>query len=252
MKWELQIGLLVLAWVLVPSVQAAPTVDLTAIGSSGSINGAYFEQIDPSSTGTGLITSFVRIQKNPIERGYNTSHRPVEFDEKTDGNFTRSLLLGAVPLVMKNDALYREFLLDIHEAGGTQGLLSLDTIEIYLAGAGDLTGYPNLGTKIFDLDAGGDAWILLDGNLTSGSGAGDMFAYIPNSLFTGGPYVYLYSQFGASESSACGADGTFEEWAVRIGVEMSPPPSHTPVPGALLLAFTGANLAIWWHRRRRA
>jgi len=231
---------------------AVPTLDLTEPNSFGTVNGAYFEQIDPSSTGTGVISSFVRIQDSPIEEGYNTGYRPVEFDEKTDGNFTRSLLLTEVPIVLKNGVLYREFLLDIHEAGGTKGLLSLDTIEIYLSSTKDLIGYSSLGTvgtKIFDLDSSGDAWILLDGNLTSGSGAGDMFAYIPHSLFTGGNWVYLYSRFGESENSAYGASGTFEEWAVRVGVA---PPQGTPAPGAFVLTLLGSNVTIWLHRRRRS
>ena len=44
---------------------AAPTLDLRALNSFGTVNGAYFEQIDPSSTGTGVISSFVRIQARP-------------------------------------------------------------------------------------------------------------------------------------------------------------------------------------------
>jgi len=51
-------------------------------------------------------------------------------------------------------------------------------------GEGDLTGHRALGTKVFALDtAPADAWILLNGNLNSGSGSGDMTVYIPNSLF---------------------------------------------------------------------
>jgi hypothetical protein len=227
---------------------AAPTLDLTTLGSSGTINGAYFEQVDASSTGTGIIDSFVRMGANTsIERGYNTDG-VVQFDTKDDTH-THSLLLSSVPIVMKNGVLYREFLLDINESGGTKSTLSLDTIEIYLAGAGNLTGYPSLGTKIFDLDSGGDAWILLKASLNSGSGSGDMFAYIPNTLFSGGTQVYLYSKFGESESSIYPNDGGFEEWAVRVGVA---PPQGTPAPGAFLLTLLGSNVTIWLHRRRRS
>jgi hypothetical protein len=54
---------------------------------------------------------------------------------------------------------------------------------------------------------------------------------IPNSAFAGQPdsaFVYLYSQFGAT----WGANGGFEEWAVREGTGTSPPPP-TPSPPPL-------------------
>ena len=228
-------------------VQAAPTLDLTTVGSSGFVNGAWFEWAYASSTGTGVVDAFARIGTNKaVERGYNTDGA-VEFDTKDDTH-THSLLLSAVPVVEKGGVLYREFLLDINQAGGRKSKLSLDTIEIYLASAGNLTGYPALGTRIFGLDpAGADAWILLDASLNSGGGSGDMFAYIPHTLFTGGDYVTLYSQFGASEGSAYPNNDGYEEWAVRTG-EVPPPPA-VPAPGALLLTLVGSQVAAWWNRR---
>jgi hypothetical protein len=226
---------------------AVPTVvDLTTLGSTGSINGALFEQIDLSSTGTGLIQSFLRVQANGTERGYNTdAPSPYEFDQK-GGGFTHSLLLSDVPLVDKGGTLYREFLLDINEsAGDITGLLSLDLLEIYLANADNLDDYPNLGTKVYDT---GEDWILLNYNLNAGSGAGDMYAYIPNSLFTGGSFVYLYSEFGGANASTAGP----EEWAVRVGAALPPPPPPPPVPApaALLLGLIGGGSAISLHRRK--
>src|SRR5262245_24715591 len=73
-----------------------PTVvNLTSTGSSGSLLGAQFIQGVAGPAGTGVIQSFVRIEKDGVEQGYNTSSRPVQFDEKTDPNYTRSFLLGA-------------------------------------------------------------------------------------------------------------------------------------------------------------
>ncbi|MBP8302615.1 MAG: hypothetical protein KBE04_00650 [Phycisphaerae bacterium] len=228
-------------------VRADATLDLTTVGSSGFVGSAYFEWADASSTGTGVVDAFVRIDtNNQVIRGYNTDG-VVEFDTKDDTH-THSLLLSAVPVVEKSGVWYREFLLDINQSGGNKSKLSVDTIEIYLASAGNLTGYPALGTKIFGLDpAGADAWILLDASLNSGGGSGDMFAYIPNTLFTGGDYVYLYSQFGASEGSAYPNNDGYEEWAVRTG-EVPPPPA-VPAPGALLLTLVGTQVAAWWNRR---
>ncbi len=240
-------GMTILTCLLLPSAQAAPTLDLTTLGSSGFINGALFEQDGNGSSGTGTIMYFVRIStNNTIEQGYNTDGRPLEFDENSSPTFTRSLPLSSVPIVNKGGIDYREFRLDINQNEGTGALLSLDTIEIYLASAGNLTGYPALGTKIFDLDSPtADHWILLDADLVAGSGGGeDMLAFIPDSLFVGGSYVYLYSKFGASEGSAYPNTDGFEEWSVR---KEAPP---VPAPGALLLVALGSPLAIRFHRRK--
>ena len=208
----------------------AAMYDLTTVGASATINGAYFIEASAASTGTGVIQSFVRIQASGDEEGYNTDARPLEFDENSSATFTHSLLLNSVPIVNLGGTDYREFLLDINQTHNNP-LLSLDKIEIYQASAGNLTGYPALGTKIYDLDTGEDNWIKLDYSLNSGSGSGDMFAYIPSSLFDG-DYVYLYSKFGTSIPSNDG----FEEWAVRTAAE---PPPVVPVPGAVLLGLLG-------------
>ena len=225
---------------------AGPTLDLTTAGSSGYIDLAYFVQIDPQTTGTGVIEPFVRLSTNQaVSQGYNTEARPLELDENNSPQFTRSLLLGDVPTVSLNGTLYREFLLDINQKGSFAGsLLSLDTMEIYLANAGDLSGYPgSLGTQVYDMDAGADNWILLDYRLGHGSGSGDMLAYIPESLFGqgDGSYVYLYSRFGEHYANNAG----FEEWAVRVGE----PLPKIPAPGAVVLAGIGVCFVGWLRRR---
>src|SRR3954471_17682795 len=76
------------------------TVDLTTAGASGTINGALYQQNTSQPSGTGFIDSFLRIEKTGgggAEQGYNTDFRPVEFDEKTDHNFTRSIRVSDVP-----------------------------------------------------------------------------------------------------------------------------------------------------------
>ena len=212
------------------------TLDLTTAGSSGYIGPAYFEQYSPQPTGTGKIRSFVRISTNQLmEQGYNTDARPLEFDENNSPQFTRSLPLSSVPTFNIGGIDCLVFILDINQTV-PDSLLSLDKLEIYLGNAGNLTGYPALGTLIYDLDSSNDNRILLDYNLNSGSGSGDMLACIPSDLFVGGDYIYLYSMFGHSDY---GNNAGFEEWAVRI-----------PAPGAILLGGIGVSLVGWLRRWR--
>ncbi len=252
MRFGLIGGMLILMFAFLSSAQATPTLDLTTAGASGFINGAYFQQGGDGAAGSGKIMSFVRIQTNdPIEQGYNTDYRPIQtgFQVNTSLSFTHHLLLSTVAIVNKDGIDYREFRLDINEGGGSHSKLSLDSMQIYLASAGDLHSYPNLGTKIFDLDSPTvDHWILLDAALGGGSGKEeDMFAYIPDNLFVGGDYVYLYSKFGASENSAYPNNSGYEEWSV---MEVTPP--LVPAPGALLLVLLGSPLTLWFRRCQRA
>jgi hypothetical protein len=243
--------------VTTPQVRGDPTLDLTGTGVvSGYINGGFFTRADPQGTGSGNIQSFVRIQANGTEQGYNVNLPDItpEFDEK-GGGFTHPLLISDVPIVRIDGVDYREFLLDVDEGGTEKSrYISLDSMQIYLADSPDRTGYPDLGVKIFDLDSlpTTDNWILLDATLRSGSGSGDMFAYIPNSLFNvqAVQYVYLYSKFGGSDPEyprAHDSDGGPEEWSTRTDV--TPPPPPIPAPGAVLLALFGSSIAVSLHRR---
>ncbi len=189
-------------------------LDLATHGAIGTLNGGIFRQFDAQPTGTGIIDSFVRIQsiKGAVQQGFNSDYRRVQFDENTSPQFDRSLPLSEVPKVDIGGVVYREFLLDINQKA-SQPLLSLDEMRIYMGNAPSLTGY-DTGTQqlaglnaVYDLGAANG--ILLDARLNQGSGKGDMLAYIPDSLCTGGSYVYLYSKFGVNNTS----NGGFEEWA---------------------------------------
>ena len=229
-------------------------LDLTFDNASGQINDAWFYEAGIAPTGTGNINSFlvlnggIRDKKTSpaykIEEGYNTDGT-LEFD--TMNNHTRSLLLSEVSLVTLDgkEGTYREFILDINQKqneGSTY--LSLDEIEIYLSTNPDNTGYPSLGTKVWELDGTGDTWIKLDSALNEGSGKGDMYAYIPEYVFAGynpdTTYLYLYSLFGAQglPGETWGWNDGFEEWAVSKGEG-----TVVPVPGAVLLGMLGISIA---------
>lgn len=238
----------------------AGTIDLTTDGASGTVNGAIFQEVSPQPTGTGVIQSFLRLQNNGFEQGYNTDYRyrsgKMEYDQKSDPNFTRSLLLSDVPVVNIDGVAYRQFLLDINESnGGSAALLSMEQLQIFQGGSNTLHDYgkaeSNLGTKVYDLDANGNNTVLLNYDLNSGSGSGDMFAYIPDSLFDPSvPYVYLYSSFGNTFKADGDADAGFEEWAVLKGTT-TPPVNEVPAPATLVFAAFGCVCGLVGYGRKR-
>jgi hypothetical protein len=232
---------------------AAPAsiVDLVN-NTSGSANGALFYRAGFQPAGTGVLNPFVRVQhdngpsnnghsRNGEEQGYNTSGRPVQYDEHTD-QYTHDLLFSAIPIVVISSTSYLEFSLDINEPNGQQALLSLDQVHIYTSATGGQNGLEStLGTLRYALGAFlNDNTVTMDYDLSSGSGQGDMKMYIPLANFAGvgaNDFVYLYSHFGSLGDDWETGDG-FEEWAVGTPV---------PAPGVLaLMALAGLS-----GRRRR-
>jgi len=231
---------------------AETTLDLATSSPQADGTTALFYRTDLQPTGTGVIQPFVRIQAKPTESGYNTDGA-IEFDTKDHAgqNWTHSITLSQVPIVTINNIQYREFVLDINESTAQQNrFLSMNEFEVYTSNTNVLTGFntathtfsspvANSTSLAYDMDASGDKLVRMDYSLASGSGSGDMFVYVQNSLFgAGNPYVYLYSAFGNPD----GSDAGFEEWATRPGPNNPP---AVPVPasvwgGLTLLGLLGA------------
>jgi hypothetical protein len=241
----------------------AALVDLSTANASGTINGASFDQGDLQPAGTGFINSFVRIQNNGIEQGYNTSIRPVAFDEKTDGNFTRFITYGEVPTVMVGGVAYKQFFLDINQEHNVpNNLLSLDKLKIWTkqgqltenstnvgpdnatatqTGASGSTGF---GTLRYNMDQGGDNEVLLNATLSHGSGQSDMFLNVPVSFFgntADSDFLTLYSLFGVENQ----ANATFEEWAIQEATPL------IPLPAAAWMGIIGLGTVGVTRRLRR-
>ena len=232
---------------------ASTIIDLTA-GGSGTSNGAWYEWTDFGATGTGVMNAFLRVQANGTEQGYNhdAANGPGPWDTKA-GIHTHDIQYQdlVTRTILGQD--YFEFLLDINESNGHENeYLSLDNVQIFTR-TSPITeadeSLDDLGQLRFNSDVGpnGDTTVALNYNLNPGSGGGDMFLYVPVSLFAGTmpeDYVYFYSMFGNLYSS----DAGFEEWGMRIATNNTGgggPINNTPVPepGSMFLLGSGLLLA---------
>lgn len=274
----LSLGLFAAAFAVSPS--SAAVLDLTTAGActpitaaniaACSINGAVFTQAFTQSTGTGVIDPFLRSQDDGINTGMNTDANNV-YDNLASG-FTSSIHVNEFGIVSLLGTDYVRFLLDINEVA-TQGqeFLILDSLKIVTAVSNpsytnitDATNDP--GANIYDMNpvaASGPNGVRLNYNLNPGSGAGDLFVYIPAISFagTGNNYLYLYSQFGnvaafANPPITAGYDASdgFEEWS-RVIADGSGAGGGNPVPEPsqfLSLFVVGIPVVIGYIRKRRA
>lgn len=185
----------------------ATQITLTSSGNSSLINGAFLGAIgSTSSSGTGVYHSFVRVSSNGVsEQGYNTSGRPLQYDENSSPSFTKDLPLNRVPLVQCGafapGEFCREFDADINQtAGATSGLLDLLRVRLFISTLAGLNANSspkpdpdddNFGQSaastslVWDLDGGvlGDVYARFNYNLNPGSGKGDVVLLVPISKF---------------------------------------------------------------------
>jgi PEP-CTERM motif len=251
----------------VGSFAMASTCDLTASTGTCVITGstggdAIFTNNDLQSTGTGVIDPFLRIQNGGTEQGFNEDYNnsnPTLYDEKT-GIWTHSEPLSNLIPTDIDGTLYYQFLLDINQTK-EDPFLTLTSLLLYDSStpnpACDTSNAPGscLGTLVWDL---GDNVAVLNYELNPGSGAGDLWVYIPSDLFTAGDNLILFSSFGSDGcpdgvntdnghhgNYSCLANDGFEEWTAVAGSSPS-----VPEPGSLALFGTGA-LGLAGYLRRK-
>ncbi|QXE93008.1 PEP-CTERM sorting domain-containing protein [Geomonas subterranea] len=142
--------------------------------------------------------------------------------------------------------MYYKFLLDINQKKNADRFLDLVDVKLFLLNSGNtnFSSVADLGTPLwsFDTNGGTPDVVHMDYSLNNGSGWGDIYMYIPTSVFDGqdgSKFFTLYSKFNLNN------DG-FEEWATMTST--SPP---VPEPGTFLLLGMGfLGLAVASKRRR--
>jgi hypothetical protein len=215
-----------------------PTVlDLSgSAGLSGFVGDILFTGVSATnfntSTGTGVISPFLRVQKDGVERGYNTGAAsptivdPTATVDNKGGSFSPYVQLSDLPTIVHNDVngnpiFYYEFLLDAHQSN-SKPLLSLDQIRFYLSstkvdpnvydqGLETLKAGTTSLTKVDDMDSTNNSYVIINTTFNAGSGRPDMFMDVPTSVFGADKtkFLYLYTRFGDHNA----ANATFEEWA---------------------------------------
>lgn len=237
------------------NASAATIIDLST-GDSGSANGALYQWTDFSATGTGVINSFLGVQAQGTEQGYNHSLGNVGPWDTKAGTHTNDIQYQDLVAKTILGVDYYEFLLDINESNGHDNeYLSLDNVQIFTRNSPITSADENLdglGTLRFNSDNGDDVTVKLDYSRNHGSGSGDMFLYVPVANFAGTlpeDYVYFYSHFGDIWAS----DAGFEEWGMlRAADTEGGPIENTPVPEPGTMFLLGTGLMFAARRMRQA
>jgi hypothetical protein len=220
-----------------------------------------WEFIDPAS-GTGNFDTFLRLQDNKeFERGYNTSGTPPPFDDYSGLQWTHNIQIADLTVATNIFGVnYATIGVDLNEPNDLdKRWLSMDAFKVYVGPTGSLTtnDLSQLGTLVYDMDAGGQKSILTDTtrNHSAGSGQSDVNVYIPVGYLNWFPsnyYFYAYVEFG--DTATLGGTGYiaqsgFEELNLHEGLR--PWNDTIPEPNTGMLAVAGLAAVCGLRLRRR-
>ncbi|MEK7950762.1 PEP-CTERM sorting domain-containing protein [Luteolibacter soli] len=253
----------------------APNTMVSTTGSTfrgGWLNGALYR--DPSvdgSSGSGVFRDLYRVSPpngngNVIENGYN---RPGVMDSSVPNGFDPYLKFGE--LIQDASQSSYIFVIDINEANNaTDRYLSVDDIKIWVGGTTDPSPLPTtlsgmmtqLGVPAYDMNPSGQQnFVMLDATLSSGSGSGDLFLFVPKSFFPANTNpnanIFIYTKMGSyTGAPGFGAGSTQEQVSIpgksivgnsTTSTIQSGLPS-VPEPSTMVALLAGGLLAF---RRRR-
>src|SRR6188474_1595520 len=143
-------------------VSAMPTtINLTAAGSSTTIDGAVFLDSANIGSGTGNYNTFLAVSPTPSqsgnEQGFNSDQTPPidPSNQDIDQAKTHTVRLSSVPVTIVNGVEYYEFRVDLNESNSNpNGQISLDAFRIYSSSSGTIESTATLFGQnlVYDMD----------------------------------------------------------------------------------------------------
>lgn len=236
----------------------AAIVDASAPGGGGTLGGAIFAYTDHQPTGTGQMDPFLTLQNTKgYEVGYNANfpEGPGPYDVQNGGKAHTSArqITASTPFALIGGKNYLVLELDANQQGNRD--VAIHQLQVFLSPTAAPTSLTIANNQL--VWSGHSAvWSLYSGTVPipdlednyvisssqSGSGSGDLVAYIPvsnpGSLI--GQYITVYSEMGAPPPDYPANDG-FEEWGFAAPQFAVPEPT-TILAGSLLLLPFGVSM----------
>lgn len=188
-----------------------------------------------SSSGTGVITPFLRLQANDTETAFNTGSDSAPGDYLQ--SFTDDLSFSSLQIVQLGGLDFYQFALDINQvqANDATASIELTVFELYRTDTANRTSLS--GTPLISLT---DDYLILGNN--SGSGAGDVQFFVPIAALDAG-----VGSFVTLNVTFVGSNNGFEEFAAVQG----PNPPRTVPDNGMTIALLGVSMVgIEIFRRR--
>jgi hypothetical protein len=206
---------------------AAQVIDLTSAGTEVTDpQGVIWSEGLSGHSLAGTFNTFLRVQRDSVERGFNTDYTPPPEDAKP-GSWTHSFKLNTLQTVTIGEGLYYVLRLDADESiGAPEEDLCLDALQIFTASNPSIATYDTLATfghLWYDMAASQE--VHIDTGLQTGGGSSiDMTAFIPTYFLdaSGEDYVYVYASLGDCSIEGMHTSAGPEDWSALLGVDNPP------------------------------